>query len=69
MASMTASGWSRCYVRSMPHSELARLTQIDYDRGNESMLSLAKAYGGFKVEETDEPGIVRIRLALRPGAA
>jgi acetyltransferase len=130
------------YVRSMPHSQLARLTQIDYDRemafvaarrapggepetigvvrtvadpdndtaelsivvrsdlkrqgigsrllrkavehcrsrgtrevagdvlaGNESMLSLAKAYGGFKVEETDEPGIVRIRHTLRPGPA
>jgi acetyltransferase len=129
------------YVRSMPHSELARLTQIDYDRemafvatrrapasepetigvvrtvadpdndtaelsivvrsdlkrqgigrrllrkavehcrgrgtrevagdvlaGNESMLSLAKAYGGFTVEETDEPGIVRIRLQFRPAA-
>jgi acetyltransferase len=129
------------YVRSMPHTELARLTQIDYDRemafvatrrtpggepetigvvrtvadpdndtaelsivvrsdlkrqgigrrllrkavehcrsrgtrelagdvlaGNESMLSLARAYGGFRVEETDEPGIVRIRLDLRQAA-
>jgi acetyltransferase len=128
------------YVRSMPHSELARLTQIDYDRemaflaiareggdgepqtigvvrtvadpdnhtaelsivvrtdrkrlglgrillrkavdycrsrgtreiagdvlvGNDSMLELARRFGGWTFSEPDEEGVIRILYALAP---
>jgi acetyltransferase len=130
------------YVRSMPHSELARLTQIDYDRemafvairpgpdgrpetigvvrtvadpdndtaelsivvrsdlkrfglgtrllrkaadycrsrgtrvlagdvlaGNESMLELARRFGGFSFAPPDEEAVVRITLPLQQGAS
>ncbi len=129
------------YVRSMPQSELARLTQIDYDRemawvavrpgeggapetigvvrtvadpdgetaelslvvrsdlkrlglgrlllsqgvewcrarglrevcgdvlaGNEPMLALARRFGGWRISDPDEEGVIRIRYALAKGA-